>query len=62
MRALSRQMQINADADAGLTAAFARHAAGRAAAAAVPGVIQRIALCVHPLASHRTARTVPAPA
>jgi hypothetical protein len=37
MSTLSDQMQINADADARLTAAFARHAEGRAAAAAAPG-------------------------
>jgi hypothetical protein len=59
----SEQMQINADADARLTAAFANHAAGRAvAAAAAPGFILRLALRVRPPASRVRGRTVPAPA
>jgi hypothetical protein len=62
MSTLSEQMQMNADADARLTAAFARHAAGRAAAAAAPGAIRRLALRVHPVVGGVRGRTIPAPA
>lgn len=62
MSTLSQQLQINADADARLNAAFARHAAGRAAAAAAPGVIRRFALRVRPLSGRVTGRTVAATA
>jgi hypothetical protein len=57
-----KQMQINAGADAGLTAAFARHAAGRAVAASEPGAIQRLALRLPAFASRDDEGTVPAPA
>jgi hypothetical protein len=47
MSTLSDQMQINADADARLTAAFARHAEGRAVQRLPPGVTRRLALRMH---------------
>jgi hypothetical protein len=62
MSTLSQQLQINADADGRLNAAFARHAAGRAAAAAAPGVTRRLALRVHSAAGRVRVRTIPAPA
>ena len=62
MSTLSEQMQINARANANLTAAFAAHAAGRADAAATSSVISRLAFRVHLLAGRDRAPIVLVPA
>jgi hypothetical protein len=62
MSTLSEQMQINARANASLTAAFAAHAARRADAAAASSVISRVAFRVHLLAGRDRALTVLLPA